>query len=287
MDEMPARKPPTVRLRRLAQEMVRLREGAGLTRDQAAERTRLDPSSIWRLETAKNRPQRRTVLTLLDLYGITDAADQAHYVELLAKSNELGWLAPFEESLPEDYQTYISFESDASRLTGFESAFVPGLLQTPDYARAVIRGVHPILQEDEVHKRAEVRARRQESLARKSGHALWLVLDESVLQRNVGGDDVMQGQMDRLVQAASQKNTVLQIIPFGAGAHPGSQGSFILMEFPEPDPTLVYIETLTGNLFLEKPEEVSLYRSNFEHIIALALSPADSLKKIKSMKWKA
>jgi transcriptional regulator with XRE-family HTH domain len=284
MDAMPARRPPTVRLRRLAQELIRLREAAGLTSAEAAERTRLDPSSIWRLETAKNRPQRRTVLTLLDLYGVTDPTDQARYVELLAKSNELGWLAPFEEALPEDYQTYISFESDAARLTGFENAFVPGLLQTPDYARAVIRGVHPTLAEDDVHSRAEVRARRQEALAKKPGLALWLVLDEAILHRTVGGNDVMRAQMDRLVQAAESKTTVVQVVPFEAGAHPGSQGSFILMDFPEPDPALVYLETLTGNLFLEKPDEVALYRSNFEHLIALALSPTDSLKKIKSAK---
>jgi transcriptional regulator with XRE-family HTH domain len=284
MIDMPGRKPPTVRLRRLAQEMVRLREAAGLTRDQAAERTRMDPSSIWRLETARNRPLRRTVLVLLDLYGITEPADQAHYVDLLARSNELGWLTPFEESLPEDYQTYISFESDAARLTGFESAFVPGLLQTQEYARAVIRGVHPTLPEDDVHSRAEVRARRQAALAKKPGTALWLVLDEAVLLRTVGSAEIMHEQMDSLVQTASRKNTVVQIVPFSAGAHPGSQGSFLLMDFPEPDPALVYVETLTGNLFLEKPDEVTLYRANFEHLIALALSPDDSLKKIKSAK---
>lgn len=285
MHEVPAHKPPTVRLRRLAKEMVRLREAAGFSsREQAAERVHMDPSSLWRLETAKNRPLRRTVLVLLELYGVKEQSDQAHYLDLLAKSNELNWLTPYEETLPDDYQTYISFESDASRLTGFDASFVPGLLQTPEYARAVIRGVHPTLAEDEVHSRAEVRARRQEALAKKPGNSLWLVLDEAVLQRTVGGDDVMQGQVERLVQAANDKSTIVQIVPFGAGAHPGSQGSFMLMEFPDPDPTLVYIETLTGNLFLEKSDEVAQYRSHFEHIIALALSPAESLKRIKSAK---
>ena len=282
--EMPARRPPTVRLRRLAQEMIRLREEAGLSAAQAAERTRLDPSSLWRLETAKNRPQRRTVLTLLELYGVTKPEDQARFVELLAKSSELGWLAPFEEALPEDYQTYISFESDAARLTGFENAFVPGLLQTPDYARAVIRGVHPTLQEDDVARRAEVRARRQEALAKKPGLALWMVLDEAILHRRVGGEEVMRAQMQRLAAEARKKNTIIQVMPFASGAHPGSQGAFIVMDFPEPDPALVYIETLASNLFLEKPEEVATYRSNFEHLIALALSPPESLKMIESVK---
>jgi transcriptional regulator with XRE-family HTH domain len=279
--DMPARKPPTVRLRRLAGELKRLRDEAGLTRDQAAEQSRLDPSSLWRIETARNRPQRRTVQTLLDLYGITKAEEQQPYIDLLSKSNELGWLLPFEDALPESYQTYISFESGASRLTGFENAFVPGLLQTPEYARAVVRGVHPTLPEEDVERRAEVRIRRQEALAKKPAVSLWMVLDEAVLHRTVGGPDVMHAQMQRLAAEAGKKNTVIQVVPYSAGAHPGSQGAFLVMDFPEPDPALVYIETLSGNLFLETPPEVQQYRSNFEQLIALSLSPAESLRMIK------
>ncbi|WP_412748445.1 helix-turn-helix domain-containing protein [Krasilnikovia sp. M28-CT-15] len=275
---MPARKPPTVRLRRLAQEMIRARERAGLSREEAADRVRMDPSSLWRMETARNRPLRRTVLSLLDLYGITHAEEQARYVELLAKSNELNWLTPFEEALPEDYQTYISFEADAARLIGAETAFVPGLLQTPDYARALIRGVHPALDENDVARRAEVRARRQEVLAGKETK-LWMVLDEAALHHAVGGPEVMRAQLDRLLEEDS-KRVVLQVVPFSTGAHPASMGSFILMEFPDPDPSLVYIETLTGSLFVEKPEEVGLHRANFEHLIARAISPADTRKLI-------
>jgi transcriptional regulator with XRE-family HTH domain len=189
MQEVPAHKPPTVRLRRLAKEMVRLREAAGYaTREQAAERVHMNPSSLYRLEMAKIRPLRRTVLLLLDLYGVRDKDAQAPYLELLAKSNELGWLTPFEESLSEDYQTYISFEADASRLTGVETTFVPGPLQTPEYARALIRGGEPGLHEDDVARRAEVRARRQESLMQR-GVQLWFVLDEAVLHRTTGGPD--------------------------------------------------------------------------------------------------
>jgi transcriptional regulator with XRE-family HTH domain len=283
MHEVPAHKPPTVRLRRLAKEMARLREAAGFaTREAAAERVHMDASSLWRLETAKNRPLKRTVLVLLELYGVTNREDQARYLDLLAKSNELNWLTPYEESLSEDYQTYISFEADAARLTGAETAFVPGLLQIPEYARALIRGVHPSLQEDDIASRAEVRARRQEALAKK-GTALWMVLDEAVLHHAVGGPDVMRAQLDRLLQEDS-KRVVLQVVPFGVGAHPASMGSFILMEFPDPDPDLVYIETLTGNLFLEKPEEVALHRANLEHLIARAQSPAETRKMITARK---
>ena len=280
MDAM-AGKPPTVRLRRLGQEMLRLRETAGLTREQVAERTHYDQSSIWRLETAKNRPQRRTILVLLELYGVNESEDQARYLDLLQKSTELNWLTGFEEALPEDYQTYISFESAADRLTAFNNAFVPGLLQTPNYARAVIRGVHPSLPEDDVTRRAEVRARRQESLAAR-GVMQWLVLDEAILHREVGGPKVMQEQLQRLSDEAARKDIILQIVPFSAGAHPGSQGAFMIMEFPPPDLPLIYIETLTGNLFLEKSEEVALYRANFQLLIAQALSPVDSLNLINT-----
>lgn len=280
---MPARKPPTVRLRRLGTEMQRLREAAGLSRAEAAERTHFEESTLWRLENAKRPPMKRTVVVLLELYGVTSQADQARYLDLLSKSNELGWLTGFEEALPPDYQTYISFETDASRLTGFEPSVVHGLLQTPDYARALIRGLDPNLHEDDVTSRAEVRARRQEALA-KRGTALWMVLDEAVLHRMVGGPDIMRAQLDHLLKCAQTKTTTIQLVPFDAGAHPGSRGAFMVMDFPEPDPTLIYIETRGGNLFLEKPEEVALYRADFEQLIAQALSPAETIKMITARK---
>jgi hypothetical protein len=279
MHEVPGHKPPTVRLRRLAKEMQRLREAAGFaSREAAADRVHMDASSLYRLETAKTRPLRRTVLLLLDLYGITGKESQAPYIDLLAKSNELNWLTPYEEALTDDYQTYISFEADAVRLTGAETAFVPGLLQTPEYARALIRGVHPDLPDDNVARRAEVRARRQDALAKK-GTKLWMVLDEGALYHLVGGTEVMGAQLDRLLQEDAKRVTV-QVIPYSVGAHPASMGSFVLMEFAVPDPDLVYIETLTGSLFVEAPEEVALHRANFEHLIARALSPAETRKMI-------
>ncbi|MEU4214058.1 helix-turn-helix transcriptional regulator [Actinoplanes sp. NPDC026623] len=281
MDEMAVRKPPTVRLRRLAHEMTRAREGAGLTREQAAERVRMDPSSLWRLETAKNRPLKRTVLVLLDLYGITKTEDQARYLELLAKSNELGWLESYEDSLAESYQAYIHFEAGASEFRSFQNAFVPGLLQTPEYARAVVRGVHPTLDEAIVEQRAEVRARRQDTLAQR-GVTLWMAIDEAVMHRTVGGQEVMRAQMQVLVDAVESKRAVVQIVPFSAGAHPGSQGAFTVLDFPAPDPALVYIEALASNLFIEEPDEVRAYQANFLHLVALSLSPSESLKMIKS-----
>ncbi|MFI5840508.1 DUF5753 domain-containing protein [Catenuloplanes sp. NPDC051500] len=277
---MSARKPPTVRLRRLAKELVRLRLAAGFaTHTEAAAALHMDPTTMWRLERALTVPLKRTVLVCLELYGVKDPAEQARYLELRTRSAELNWLAPYEGTLPEDYQGYINFEVDAARLNAFDAAFVPGLLQTPEYARAVIRGVHRTMPEDEVAQRAEVRARRQEVLARKRT-PLWMVIDEAILHRPVGGPEVMRAQLDALLDGDARR-VQLQVVPFGVGAHPGSQGSFVVMQFAE-DPDLVYIETLTGSVILESAEEVSLHSSNFEHLIALALSQADSRKLISA-----
>ncbi|HEX8346574.1 MAG TPA: helix-turn-helix transcriptional regulator, partial [Actinoplanes sp.] len=275
------RQPPTVRRRRLAAELSGLRATAKLTREQVAEETGLSIGALFRIEKAQSRPQKRTLVLLLDLYGVTDKAERAAFVELLRQSNELGWLQPFESALPESYQAFISFESESSRLTDFEQAFVPGLLQTSDYARAVIRGIHPNLPMEDVESRAEVRVRRQGVLTKKNPVDLWAVMDEAVLHRTIGGADVMRAQMERLTTEAHKPNITIQVVPYGAGAHPGLQGAFVVMEFPAPNPALVYVETMTGELFLEKEAEVEQYLGNFKQLIALAASPTESLRMIQ------
>jgi transcriptional regulator with XRE-family HTH domain len=282
MDErMPARKPPTVRLRRLGGELKRLRTAAGLTRETVAERTRLDTSSIYRIEAARNRPQRRTVLTLLDLYGVTEPTDQAQYIEMLAKSNELNWLLTFEDVLPESYQTFINFEAEADRLEAYEGQFMPGLLQTEAYARAVIQGLMPEATAEDIERRVEVRARRQAALEKSRPVGLWAILDEGVIRRTVGGDNVHQEQLRHLLDAVRKPNITLQVVPFGAGAHPGMPGAFVVMAFPDPDPPLVYTENAGGGLFLEGDLDVQRYRASFQRLAAQALSPKDAMHMIK------
>lgn len=272
MQEVPARKPPTVRLRRLAKEMTRLRVQAGFkTREAAAAKLHMNPSTLYRMEEAQHTPLKRTVLVALELYGVNDPAEQARYLELRTRSSDLNWLAPYEQDLSDDYQAYINLELDAERLVGVENTLVPGLLQTSDYARALMRGVHPPLHDEEVERRAEVRARRQESLARK-GTEIWMVIGEAVLWNEVGGPDVMHAQLGQLLEE-DRKRITLQVVPFKVGAHPGSMGSFVIMQYPESDLDLVYIETLTSSAFLETEEEVAMHRRSFEYLIAQALSP--------------
>src|SRR2546421_2624386 len=168
MDVSPRRQPPTVRLRRLAAELRRLRAAGGLTREQVSEQTAINSATLYRIETAKVRPQRRTLMALLDKYGVSDEARRAELIALSQQSGEPGWLQAYESELPEQYTTYISFEAEARSLRNYESLFVPGLLQTEDYARAVIAGILPLASDDEVKRRVEARRPRPEVLRKRN-----------------------------------------------------------------------------------------------------------------------
>lgn len=279
---MAARKhPPTVRLRRLAAELRALRNAAGLTRDDAAELTHMNSASLWRIETARTRPQRRTLLGLLDKYGVTDPQRRADLVALAKDAGQLGWLQAYEDLLPDEYNTYISFESEAQTVCNYESLFVPGLLQTESYARAVIAGVLPEITEEEVERRVEARLTRQDLISRAEPLRVWAIVDESVLHRKVGGADVMRDQLQHLAKLSKLSNITVQVLPYDVGAHPGMHGAFAIMSFPDPaDPELVYLENRVNALFLERTSDITSYTALFEHLRAAALNPAASVRMI-------
>jgi transcriptional regulator with XRE-family HTH domain len=272
------KQPPTARLRRLAAELKRLRAASEHTRESVEEKTGINVATLYRIETARVRPQKRTLVALLDLYGIKENADRDKLVHLTRDSNQLGWLQRYEPELPEGYQTYISFEAEATRLQNYESLYVPGLLQTEAYARAVIRGVLPTETDEGVAQRVEVRMRRQDALAKEQPVSMWAVLDEAAIRRPVGGGQVMKEQLQHLVRTAKSPNVMIQVLPYSAGAHPGMPGAFLVMEFPDEDPALAYTENTSGGLFLEAEADVERYRSTFQHLVAQALSPAETLK---------
>jgi len=223
------------------------------------------------------RPQRRTLTALLDKYGVEDETRRVELIALSQQSNEPGWLQAYESELPEQYTTYISFEAEARGLRAYEISFVPGLLQTEDYARAVIAGGLPLASKDEVDQRVEARLQRQSVLRKRNALKLWAIVDEAVLWRLVGGREVMVGQLQRMVEAARQPHVTLQVLPYAIGAHPGMPGSFALMDFPDAaDPDLVYLDSTAGALFLERDLEVRRHTEIFEHLRAAALNPADS-----------
>jgi transcriptional regulator with XRE-family HTH domain len=281
--ERPA--PPTVRSRRLAFELRRLREAAGLTRDQVSEQTGINPATLYRHETAaaRARPQRRTMIALLNLYG---AADEQR-ADLLALSREADvqtWLQPYHAELPEHYTAYISFEAEARTVRNYESLFIPGLLQTEGYARAVIRGNLPMATQKEIDQRVQARMERQALLGKDDPLQLWAIVDEAALRRQVGGADVMRGQLAAIGTAAGEPHITVQVIPFSAGAHAGMAGSFILLGFPNPaDPEIVYNESMAGDLFLDAEADIRRYSLLFDNLRAVALSPDDSTSLIAGL----
>jgi len=268
-------KPPTVRLRRLAAELRRLRTAAKLSREQVAEHTGINEGTLYRIETARARPQRRTLVALLALYE-ADAALRADLIEIARTADDQGWLRQYHAALPGEYGAYISFEAEARSVRNYESLFIPGLLQTERYARAVITGALPISQA-EIDQRVQARLERQQLLDASEPLELWAVIDEAALRRLVGGPEVMEAQIEHLTKLSRRPNITVQVIPFGAGAHPGMPGSFVLMDFRDDlDPALVYIDTMAGDLFLESDADVRRYTQIFDHLRAAALSPSDS-----------
>ncbi|WP_198545754.1 helix-turn-helix domain-containing protein [Actinacidiphila yeochonensis] len=274
---MPAkRQTPTIRLRRLSGELRRLRDVSSLTREDVEARTGISNVTLYRIESARVRPQRRTVMGLLDLYGVVDP-QRADILALLRQADEQSWLRPYHAELPDEYTAYISFESEARGLRNYESLFIPGLLQTEEYARAVIKGMRPTASNSEVDRWVQARMERQGVINRENPLDLWAIIDEAALRRTVGGGKVMRDQLHQLVQLAELPNVTFQVVPFRAGSHPGMKGSFALMDFPDPaDPALVYIESLGGDLFLEAEADVQRHAQSFDHLRAMALSPEAS-----------
>jgi transcriptional regulator with XRE-family HTH domain len=268
---------PSVRLRRLAAQLRELRAESGMTQEEVAERTGIDRSTLYRLESAQQRPQRSTLIQLLDLYQAEDPR-RGELLALLREAGQRGWLQQYRSELPDVYSDYIGFEEEARSISNYESLFIPGLLQTEDYARALIRGTWPHAPGDEVEKRVMARTERQALLERDDPPRLWAIMDEAAVRRQVGGREVMRAQLARLREAVARPNITIQVIPFGAGSHPGMDGAFVVLEFPDPaDQSIAYTESAAGGLFLEEDVELRRYMLMFEHLRAAALRPEATL----------
>jgi transcriptional regulator with XRE-family HTH domain len=281
INAMPARRPtPTLRLRRLSAELRRLRSDAGLTREEVTEHTGINEATLYRLEVARARPQARTLTALLELYGVAEN-DRAELIALSRQSGEQSWLQSFPTELPEPYTTYISFEGEARTLLNYECQFIPGLLQTEDYARAALQRGNPTASKDEVQRLVEARIGRQAVLDRDPPLRLWAIVDEAALHRPVGGHAVMHSQLDRLTEAAELPQITLQVLPYEVGGHPGMMGAFAVLQFGDAGASdVVYIESQAGDLFLESETDLSRFSAIFEHLRALALPPEASVSLI-------
>lgn len=267
---------PTLRRRRLAREMLRLRDAAGMTIEQAAGLVGISASHLSRVERAQVGVRLPVVKLLLSTYGADDAT--AAYLTGVAKEATIrGWWHKYVGSIPEQYATYIGFEAEADQIWNFEAATVPGLLQTDAYARAMFQGSASRISDEEISQRVEVRLQRQELIRQADPPKLWFVLDEAALRRQVGGPKTLAAQLERIAEVAAHPHVDVQVLPFAVGAHPGTPGSFIVLRFPGPnDPPVVYLETMAGDLYPESQNDINGVTLAFDRLRAMALSPADS-----------
>lgn len=273
---------PTLRARRLAVELSSRREASGLSREEVARRLEWSTSTVFRIETGRSHPQPRSVRDLLDLYGVT-GPEREGLIQLARDARQPGWWHSFRDVLPNPYEVYIGLETGAISIRNFEPLLIPGLLQTADYARAMIRGGARELDRDEIERRVEVRLSRQQVLLKEDRPSLWAVIDEAVIRRVVGSPVIMAAQLQQLAEAAEHGKTTLQVVPFSAGAHAGTSGPFVILGLPEPaEPDLVYVETLAGDIYLEEPADVDRYTLAFDRLRAAALHPDDSIALVEA-----
>src|SRR6266700_294612 len=279
---------PTVLKILLGAQLRRLRETAGVTRDDAGYHIRASGSKISRLELGRVSFKERDVSDLLDLYHV-GGEHKDQLVQLTREANATPWWQKYREVVPDWFQVYVGLEEAATLIRVYEVQFVPGLLQTEEYARAVVTQGSPNLAPAEVDNRVNVRLGRQRLFAKtENAPRLWAIVDEAALRRPMGGRDVLAGQVKRLMAAVSEPHITLQVMPFKYGGHGAEGGAFTIMRFPEADlPDMVYMEYLTGAHYIDKPDEVEVYAAVMERLSVAGTSPektrdilADILKEL-------
>jgi transcriptional regulator with XRE-family HTH domain len=280
---MPVRPSPTVRGRRLRYELRRLREQRNLTIEQVATRSGGDwtASAISRWERGDRRVRPVDLRALLDIYDV-QGGERDVLLTLAREARTRGWWQSYSsDAVPEWFQVYLGLEAEAATIHEYDAELIPGLFQTEDYYRAFERAAPAARDVQAIERRISVRTARQERLTADEAPEVWVVLNEAVMRRVVGAPDVMRRQLERVAELAEHPNISVQLLPFHSGAHPAMDGSFTILGFPEAlDPDVVYIESQTGSLYLEKSPEVDRYQAMFNHLVAMALSPEESRRMI-------
>lgn len=272
---------PTLRRRELAGRLRELRKQAGLTVDDVAAELLCSSAKISRIETGTRSPSLRDVRDLCNLYGINDA-ERSRLMALAREAKQQGWWNKFDDLAIE---SLIGLEVDARRISSYESSVIPWSFQTEEYARAVIKGFHPRIEDRILNDRVTARMTRQELLRSSDPPQLWSLIDETALRRVVGGNRVMQGQMSKIIEVAASAKITMQIVPFEAGAHPGLDNTFTLLEFDSTIlPPVVYVESLAGTFYLERDVEIHRYQEVLDYLKASAFSPANSIEYVEEMK---
>src|SRR5258706_7601123 len=276
---------PTVLRMLLGAHLRRLREAQGVTREDAGWEIRSSESKISRMELGRVGFKERDVADLLSLYGVDDGEERTRLLALARDANNPGWWHRFGDVLPNWFQSYLGLEAAAALIRTYEVQFVPGLLQTRDYARAVVLLGHGRAKPEEIERRVELRMQRQQVLARDGAPKLWVVVDEAALRRPIGGIEVMRSQVEALLEANTMPNVRLQVIPFNAGGHAAAGGAFTILRFPDEDlPDVVYIEQLTSALYLDNRDGVELYAEAMERLCVEARPPTETSKVLEEIR---
>lgn len=268
----------------LGSHLRRLREGSSVTREAAAHLIRGSESKISRMELGRVSFKERDVADLLTLYGVTAEEARHAVLTLVGQANEPGWWHRFNDLLPAWFQSYVGLEEAAVRIRTYEVQFVPGLLQTKEYARAVVTAGVACVTPEEISRRVDLRLARQQVLDRTDGPVLWAVIDEAALRRPIGGVGVMRAQLEHLIELTGQARVTIQVMPFSYGGHAAEGGAFSILRFPDPElPDVVYVEQLAGALYLDKRDEVDRYSQVMERLCAVSTQPEETVELLRSI----
>ena len=268
---------PTALRIMLGGQLRRMRESAKISRADAGWQIRASESKVSRMELGRVGFKERDVSDLLELYGLNDETERVRLMELARAANNPGWWSRYGDVMPNWFANYVGLEVAAKLIRTYEVLFVPGLLQTEAYARAVVQFGKTFLPPEEIEQRVALRVTRQQILTRANPARLWVVIDESVLRRPIGGRDAMAEQIEQLLKVSQQPNVTLQVMPFSSVGYPGAGGAFTIMRFPEGDlPDVVYIEHAASALFLDKLEDLDEYAAIMEALTIAAAPVSDT-----------
>ncbi|HET9899143.1 MAG TPA: helix-turn-helix transcriptional regulator [Streptosporangiaceae bacterium] len=275
---------PTVLRILLGAQLRRLREAKRISLEEAGNVIRASHSKISRLETGRVGFKDRDITDLLTHYGVTDEQERQALRDLASRANAQGWWHDYSDILPSWFEAYVGLEEAATQIRAYEVQFIPGLLQTGEYARAVTMLGHPNAPMRDVDRRVGLRLARQVVFTRPNPPNVWAVLDEAILRRPIGGTEVMRAQIRHLIELAQRPNVTIQIIPFHAGGHAAAGGPFSILRFAEYDlPDVVYLEQLTSALYLDKQEVVDSYLMVMDRLCVEATTPSGSVKMMRNL----
>jgi transcriptional regulator with XRE-family HTH domain len=273
---------PTVRRRRLGSELRKLRDASQFKLEEVAAELGVAPSTLSRIETGKAPTKSAYLNQMLEMYGVTDPSQRQVLIDMAREGHRKGWWSAYDDVLPSGFDIFVGLEAETTGIRSYENSVVYGLLQTEAYARAVLRELQPRLTAEQVERQVELRMSRQRRLEEEPALDLWVIHDEAVIRRAVGGAKVMRGQFDRLLEAVSKPGITLQVLPFDSGAHAGLRGPFSILEFPDrSDSRVAHVESVGGFIYMEKDREVRACSDAFDRLRAAALAPGASVDLIR------